>query len=132
MNVIEAIRQTPQPLPGARSRRDHVLPDFESFFRSVLPEVRTKYLNSLKEDKDKDAPAKGGRKKVSTSRPSASKDVSEAAPEAVVKKERRTKRKFDHPSVNQEKEVQSVAAATVVVEKVVEEEVVAGEVHEVL
>src|SRR3954468_6178898 len=31
MSVIEAIRQTPQPLPGARSRRDPILADFEPF-----------------------------------------------------------------------------------------------------
>ncbi|XP_058732807.1 protein PXR1-like [Vicia villosa] len=53
-----------------------------------MPEVRTSYLNSLKEGKEekekvKGAPAKGGRKKASTSKPAASEDVSEAAPESV-------------------------------------------------
>src|SRR4051812_37241466 len=133
MSVIDAIIKTPQPLPGARSRRDHILAEFEPFFRSEVPRVRTRYLKSLKEDEgvkdqEKGAPTKEGRKKTSTSRAAASEDVSEAAPEAAVKKERRTKRKFNHPFDNQVKVVQSVAAATTV-EKAIPQEVAAEEVQ---
>src|SRR3954462_6842748 len=110
MKVIDTIIKTPQPLSGTRSRRDPVLADFETFFRSEVPVVRTRYLKSLKEDEgvkdqEKGAPAKVGRKK--TSRAAASEDVSEVSPQDDEKKERRTKRKFDHPSVNQVKVVQN-------------------------
>src|SRR3954466_3693192 len=68
MSVIDTIIKTPQPLPGTRSRRDPILANFETFFRSEVPEVRTRYLKSLKEDEgvkyqEKGAPAKVGRKK---------------------------------------------------------------------
>src|SRR3954462_14263007 len=133
MKVIDAIIKISQLLAGTRSRRELVLTDFETFFRSEVPGVRTKYLKSLEEDEgvkgqEQGAPAKVGRKK--TSRAAASEDVSEAAPQAAEKKERRTKKKFDHPSVNQVKVVQNFAATTV--KEVVPEEVIAEVVKAVL
>src|SRR3954470_16873464 len=94
MKIIDTIIKVPQPLVGTRIRRKPVLADFETFFNSEVPEVRTKYLKSQKEDKslkdqDKGAPIKVNRKK-----------------------EERTKRKFDHPSFNQVKVVKKVAATT--------------------
>ncbi|XP_058763375.1 uncharacterized protein LOC131636797 [Vicia villosa] len=80
--------------------------------RTELPEVRTKYLNSLKEDKAKYVLAKVSRKKASTSKSAVSEVASESVQEVVVNKERRKKRKFDRSS-NQEKEVQEEAAAVV-------------------
>src|SRR4051812_17850717 len=94
MKIIDTIIKVPQPLVGTRIRRKPVLADFETFFNSEVPEVRTKYLKSQKEDKslkdqDKGAPIKVNRRK-----------------------EERTKRKFDHPSFNQVKVVKKVAATT--------------------
>jgi len=105
MKIIDTILKVPQPLVGTRIRRKPVLADFETFFNSEVPEVRTKYLKSQKEDKslkdqDKGAPIKVNRKK-----------------------EERTKRKFDHPSFNQVKVVKKVAATTK--NEVVPEEVIA-------
>ncbi|XP_058741623.1 uncharacterized protein LOC131614009 [Vicia villosa] len=96
----------------------------QQFILSELPEVSTKYLNSLKEDEAKKVPAKVSRKKASTSRKAVSEVVSESAQEVVVNKERRTKCKFDSSSVNQEKEVQEEVAA-VVDENATEKNVVA-------
>ncbi|XP_058726164.1 branchpoint-bridging protein-like [Vicia villosa] len=110
-------------------------PDFvnkeQQYILSELPEVRTKYLNSLKEDKAKDVPAKVSRKKASTSRPAVSEVALESAQEVVVNKERRTKRKFDRSSVNHEKEVQEEVVA-VVDENAAEREVIAEDNQEVL
>src|SRR4051812_27276996 len=105
MKIIDTIIKVPQPLVGTRIRRKPVLADFETFFNSEVPEVRTKYLKSQKEDKslkdqDKGAPIKVNRKK-----------------------EERTKRKFDHPSFNQVKVVKKAAATTK--NEVVPEEVIA-------
>src|SRR3954471_3153250 len=68
MNVIDSVIKIPQPLAGTRIRREPVLAEFETFFNSEVPEVRTKYLKSQKEnksfkDKDKGAPIKVNRKK---------------------------------------------------------------------
>src|SRR3954464_4273989 len=105
MKIIDTIIKVPQPLVGTRIRREPVLADFETFFNSEVPEVRTKYLKSQKEDKslkdqDKGAPIKENRKK-----------------------EERTKRKFDHPSINQVKVVKKATATTK--NEVVPEEVIA-------
>src|SRR4051812_14952868 len=51
MKVIDTIIKTPQPLGGLRIRREPVLAEFETFFNSEVPEVRTRYLKSQKEDK---------------------------------------------------------------------------------
>src|SRR4051812_7595459 len=51
MNVIDTIIKIPQPLAGTRIRREPVLADFETFFNSEVPEVRTKYLKSREENK---------------------------------------------------------------------------------
>ncbi|XP_058725941.1 uncharacterized protein LOC131597252 [Vicia villosa] len=95
---------------------------FSEFCGPVYPEL---------EDKDKDVPAKVSQKIASTSRPAASEDVSEVAPEVITKKERRTKRKFDHPSVSQEKETQEEVVA-VVVDNAAEKEVIAEEIQAVV
>src|SRR3954470_5759141 len=68
MKIIDTILKVPQPLVGTRIRREPVLADFETFFNSEVPEVRTTYLKSLKEnkslkDQDKGAPFKVNRKK---------------------------------------------------------------------
>src|SRR3954465_6075505 len=68
MKVIDIIIKTLQPLAGSRIRREPVLADFETFFKSEVPEVRTRYLKSLIEDEslkgqEKGAPVKVNRKK---------------------------------------------------------------------
>src|SRR3954468_18900000 len=68
MKVIDTIIKIPQPLAGSRIRREPVLADFETFFKSEVPGVRTRYLKSLKEDEglkgqEKGAPVKVNRKK---------------------------------------------------------------------
>src|SRR3954466_15516668 len=105
MKIIDTILKVPQPLVGTRIRRKPVLADFETFFNSEESEVRTKYLKSQREDKslkdqDKGAPIKVNRKKGE-----------------------RTKRKFDHPSINQVKVVKKAAATTK--KEMVPEEVIA-------
>src|SRR4051812_205601 len=105
MKVIDTIIKTPQPLAGTRIRREPVLAEFETFFNSEVPGVRTRYLKSLKEDEGLKGQEKGAPVKVNR------------------KKEGRTKRKFDHPSANQVKVVQKVAATTE--NEVVPEEVIA-------
>src|SRR3954467_4377551 len=94
MKVIKTTTKTPQPLAGTRIRRKPVLVDFETFFNSEVPVVRTKYLKSQKEDKSLKDQKKGAPIKVNR------------------KKEEKTKRKFDHPSFNQVKVVKKVAATT--------------------
>src|SRR3954465_5262638 len=97
MKIIDTILKVPQPLVGTRIRREPVLADFETFFNSEVPEVRTKYLKSLKEnkslkDQDKGAPFKVNRKK-----------------------EERTKRKHDYPSaVSKKQDVSKEVIAKVV------------------
>src|SRR3954465_6514692 len=97
MKIIDTILKVPQPLVGTRIRREPVLADFETFFNSEVPEVRTKYLKSLKEnkslkDQDKGAPFKVNRKR-----------------------EERTKRKHDYPSaVSKKQDVSKEAIAKVV------------------
>src|SRR3954469_14203111 len=97
MKIIDTILKVPQPLGGTRIRREPVLTDFETFFNSEVPEVRTIYLKTLKEnkslkDQDKGAPFKVNRKK-----------------------EERTKRKHDHPSaVSKKQDVSKEVIAKVV------------------
>src|SRR3954466_4980773 len=97
MKIIDTILKVPQPLVGTRIRREPVLADFETFFNSEVPEVRTMYLKSLKEnkrlkDQDKGAPIKVNRKK-----------------------EERTKRKHDYPSaVSKKQDVSKEVIAKVV------------------
>src|SRR4051812_1130274 len=97
MKIIDTILKVPQPLAGTRIIREPVLADFETFFNSEVPEVRTKYLKSLKEnkslkDQDKGAPFKVNRKK-----------------------EERTKRKHDYPSaVSKKQDVSKEVIAKVV------------------
>src|SRR3954469_10520434 len=105
MKIIDTILKVPQPPVGTRIRREPVLADFETFFNSEVPEVRTKYLKSQKENKSLKDQEKGAPIKVNR------------------KKEGRTKRKFDHPSINQVKVVQKAAATTE--KEVVPEEVIA-------
>src|SRR4051812_2170925 len=96
MKIIDTILKVPQPLVGTRIRREPVLADFETFFNSEVPEVRTKYLKSLKEnkslkDQDKGAPFKVNRKK-----------------------EERTKRKHDYPfAVSKKQDVSKEVIAKV-------------------
>src|SRR4051812_36567416 len=97
MKIIDTILKVPQPLAGTRTIREPVLADFETFFNSEVPEVRTMYLKTLKEnkslkDQDKGAPFKVNRKK-----------------------EERTKRKHDHPSaVSKKQDVSKEVIAKVV------------------
>src|SRR3954464_13520916 len=97
MKIIDTILKVPQPLAGTRTIREPVLADFETFFNSEVPEVRTMYLKTLKEnkslkDQDKGAPFKVNRKK-----------------------EERTKRKHDYPSaVSKKQDVSKEAIAKVV------------------
>src|SRR4051812_40781888 len=97
MKIIDTILKVPQPLVGTRTIREPVLADFETFFNSEVPEVRTKYLKSLQEnkslkDQDKGAPFKVNRKR-----------------------EERTKRKHDYPSaVSKKQDVSKEVIAKVV------------------
>src|SRR3954471_24412843 len=86
MKIIDTILKAPQPLAGTRTIREPVLADFETIFNSEVPEVRTIYLKTLKEnkslkDQDKGAPFKVNRKR-----------------------EERTKRKHDYPSAVSKKQ----------------------------
>src|SRR3954462_1358966 len=97
MKIIDTILKVPQPLAGTRTIREPVLADFETFFNSEVPEVRTKYLKSLQEnkslkDQDKGAPFKVNRKR-----------------------EERTKRKHDYPStVSKKQDVSKEVIAKVI------------------
>src|SRR3954466_9511972 len=97
MKIIDTILKVPQPLAGTRTIREPVLADFETFFNSEVPEVRTMYLKTLKEnkslkDQDKGAPFKVNRKR-----------------------EERTKRKHDYPSaVSKKQDVSKEVIAKVV------------------
>src|SRR4051812_1410033 len=97
MKIIDTFLKVPEPLAGTRTIREPVLADFETFFNSEVPEVRTKYLMSLQEnksfkDQDKGAPFKVNRKR-----------------------EERTKRKHDYPSaISKEQEVSKKVIANVV------------------
>src|SRR3954469_22270812 len=97
MKIIDTILKVPQPLAGTRTIREPVLADFETFFNSEVPEVRTKYLKSLQEnksfkDQDKGAPFKVNRKR-----------------------EERTKRKHDYPfAVPKKQDVSKETVAKVV------------------
>ncbi|XP_058764386.1 eukaryotic translation initiation factor 3 subunit A-like [Vicia villosa] len=121
-NLIQAVEHAPQPIPGIRIRRGPVLAEFEMFFSKELSEVEVKYRKTLKKGSANDAPARVSRQKPSSSKAEVSEDVPEVVPEVAHHKERRTKRKHDLPSVNEEKDNQEDAAAEVD-ENVVENEV---------
>src|SRR3954469_444462 len=97
MKIIDTFLKVPEPLAGTRTIREPVLADFETIFNSEVPEVRTKYLKSLQEnksfkDQDKGAPFKVNRKR-----------------------EERTKRKHDYPfAVPKKQDVSKEAVAKVV------------------
>ncbi|XP_058747208.1 uncharacterized protein LOC131620221 [Vicia villosa] len=120
MNVIKTISHAPTPPSGTTDRRDPVLAEFEEFFRSEIPEVKTQYLNSLNTGDPKEAPKKVQRKRPSTSSTVVSEEASDHTQTVAVNKEKRTKRKFDPSSDNQEK----VKAATVATVNVAEQEAV--------
>ncbi|XP_058733079.1 uncharacterized protein LOC131604670 [Vicia villosa] len=131
MNLIKVIGHVPQPILGVRNRRGPVLAEFETLFLNEQPDIKVHYLNVVKKGSVRDAPAGISRQKASTSKSEASEDVSEAAPKVAANKERRTKRKVDLPSVNEENNNQEEVAAEVD-ENVVVEEVVAKENLDVL